>query len=126
MKSSASDIPDKRNTSAAGLPWRVALVCSVPALAAILLLEWAAGFWIDFTMASLPDARAQAERDLPFAAVAVAVVTILSMLLVARVVARRSTAPIAQLGFAAERVAAGDLTIGMGASPGEEQLNRLH
>jgi len=126
MKSIAGDIPHKRNGTESGLPWRIALVCSVPALAAILMLEWAAGFWIDVAMAELPIARAQAQHDLPFGAVAVAIVIILSMLLVARVVARRSTAPIAQLGFAAERVAAGDLTIGLGSQPGEEQLRRLH
>ena len=39
MKSSVGDIPDKRKVSEAGVPWRVALISSVPALAAILLLE---------------------------------------------------------------------------------------
>lgn len=126
MKSSASDIPDKRKASAAGVPWRVALVSSVPALAAILLLEWAAGVWIDGALATLPDAQAQAERDLPIAAVGLAIVFVLSMLLVGRIVARRATAPIGALGLAAERVAAGDLTIELGAAPGEEQVNRLH
>ena len=126
MKSSASEIPDKRKASAAGVPWRVALVSSVPALGAILLLEWAAGLWIDGAMAALPIARAEAERDLPMAAAGLAVVVVLSLLLAARIVARRSTAPIGRLGLAAERVAAGDLTIALGAPPGEEQVNRLH
>src|SRR5665213_541589 len=126
MKSSASDIPDKRKATTAGVPWRVALVSSVPALVAILLLEWAVGVWLDSALAELPVAQAQAERDVPIAAAGLAIVFVLSMLLVGRIVARRATAPIGALGVAAERVAAGDLTIALGAAPGEEQVNRLH
>jgi len=126
MKSSASDIPDKRKATVAGVPWRVALVSSVPALAAILLLEWAVGVWLDAALTELPVAQAQAERDVPIAAVGLAIIFVLSMLLVGRIVARRATAPIGALGVAAERVAAGDLTIALGAVPGEEQVNRLH
>ena len=126
MKSSASDIPDKRKATTAGVPWRVALVSSVPALVAILLLEWAVGVWLDSALAELPLAQAQAERDVPIAAAGLAIVVVLSMLLVGRIVARRATAPIGALGVAAERVAAGDLTIALGAAPGEEQVNRLH
>ena len=126
MKSSTSDIPDKRKAPVAGVPWRVALVSSVPALAAILLLEWAVGVWLDAALADLPVAQAQAERDVPIAAAGLAIIFVLSMLLVGRIVARRATAPVGALGLAAERVAAGDLTIALGAVPGEERLNRLH
>jgi methyl-accepting chemotaxis protein len=127
MKSSVPHIPDKPKPSAPpDVPWRVALVAGVPALLAILLLEWAGGRWIDDALSALPVARAEAERDVPAAALALAFVVVLSLLLVARIVARRTTAPIGALGIAAERVAGGDLTVALGVAPGEEQVNRLH
>ncbi|MBK5186815.1 MAG: hypothetical protein JJD97_01145, partial [Gemmatimonadaceae bacterium] len=107
-------------------PWRIALAISVPALLAIALVAWAGLRWIDVALAESPLIRAGAQHDIVEAAVGLAAIVVLSLLVVAASVARHAADPVTLLAQAAERVAAGDLTVAFDAASGGEQLQRLH
>ncbi|MEO8879699.1 MAG: methyl-accepting chemotaxis protein [Gemmatimonadaceae bacterium] len=127
MKSSLPQQPDKHaRTALRNAPWRIALAASVPALLAITLLAVAGRGWLDALLYEMPAQHAAALRDVAVASVGLGAIVVLSMLVVATAVARRAADPVASLAHAAERVAAGDLTVDFDAAAGDEQLRRLH
>jgi methyl-accepting chemotaxis protein len=81
---------------------------------------------MDGALAEMPDAHADALRDITVAASGLAAIVVLSLLVVAAAVARQAADPVSLLARAAERVAAGDLTVAFDASAGGEQVVRLH
>jgi methyl-accepting chemotaxis protein len=126
MKSSVPHMLDKpKETSLRDVPWRTALVASVPALVAIVLVSIAVWHLADSILAALPDARAGAHRDIIGSATGLATIIVLSMLSAGTMIARRATDPVTRLAHTAERAAAGDLTVAFEASRDGEQVHRL-
>ena len=119
-------MPDKHTLNPLrNAPWRIALAASVPALVAIALMAWAGRRWLDAARYELPAQHASALRDITVASLALGAIVLLSLLVVAAAVARRAADPVMQLAHAAERVAAGDLTVAFDSAPGSDQLHRL-
>lgn len=107
-------------------PWRIALASSVPALLAIALVAVAGRGWLDAALYEMPAQHAAALRDVTVAAVGLGAIVVLSMLVVAAIVARRAADPVTSLAHTAERVAAGDLTVAFDSASGNEPAHRLH
>jgi len=126
MKSSVPHMLDKpTETSLHDAPWRAALAASVPALVAVALVAWAIWKWTDTALATLPALRADAHHEIVGAGAGLAAIIVLSMLFVAATAARRVTDPVVLLAHAAERAAAGDLTVAFDLSTKGEQVTRL-
>ncbi|MEP7087112.1 MAG: methyl-accepting chemotaxis protein, partial [Gemmatimonadota bacterium] len=125
-------MPDKhetnplRNAPWRNAPWRIALGASVPAIVAIALVAWAGRLWLDAALYELPVQHAAAVRDVTVAAIGLGAIVVLSLLVAAAAVARQASDPMSQLAHAAERVAAGDLTIAFSSAEGSEHVHRLH
>jgi methyl-accepting chemotaxis protein len=119
-------MPDKHARAKRSAPWRVALAASAPVLIAIALIAWAGGRWLDAALYEHPARHAAALRYVTLAAAGLAAMAVVTLLIVAESVARQAGAPVTRLAHAAERVAAGDLTVGFESAPGSEQVHRLH
>ena len=120
-------MPDKHTLNPLrNAPWRIALAASVPALVAIALVAWAGRLWLDAALYEMPAQHAAALRDITVAAAGLAAISVLSLLVVAAAVARHAGDPVTRLAFAAERVAAGDLTVAFDSATGSEPVDRLH
>ena len=74
----------------------------------------------------MPELHTEALRDIAAAGIGLAAVVVLSLLVVAEAATRRAADPVTLLAHAAERVAAGDLTVAFDQSGGGEQVQRLH
>ena len=120
-------MPDKHTLNPLrNAPWRIALAASVPALVAIALVALSGRRWLDAALFEMPVQHAAALRDVTVAASGLAAIIVLSLLIVAAAVARHAGDPVVRLAFAAERVAAGDLTVAFDSATGSEQVQRLH
>ncbi|MBA2684528.1 MAG: methyl-accepting chemotaxis protein [Gemmatimonadaceae bacterium] len=120
-------MPDKHiRNPLRNAPWRIALGASVPAIVAIALVAWAGRLWLDAALYELPVQHAAAVRDVTVAAIGLGAIVVLSLLVAAAAVARQASDPVSQLAHAAERVAAGDLTIAFSSAEGSEHVHRLH
>ena len=127
MKSSVPHMLDKpKETSLRDVPWRAALVASMPALVAIVLVSIAAWHFADSTLTALPDVRAGAHREIVGTGAGVGAIIVLSMLFASAMIARRAIDPVTRLAHTAERAAAGDLTVAFDASRDGEQVHRLN
>ena len=120
-------MPDKHTmASLRNAPWRIALTASVPALVVIALVAWAARQWLRRALYELPAQHTAALRDITVASIGLGAIVVLSLFVVAATVARHARDRVTRLAHAAERVAAGDLTVGFDSTAGSEQVNRLH
>ena len=89
-------------------------------------LAWASMRWVDELLRGRPDTEyAAAHQNILLGAAAVLAMIQVMLLLVSRYVTRRVTIPAAEIAEAAERVAAGDLSVLQGDAESDDELGRL-
>jgi methyl-accepting chemotaxis protein len=126
VKSSRTTKPHKHARSQRGIQARIAAMLGAVSLAVVGALAWGLMRWVDRLLQGRPldDYTAAHQVILLGAAVVLTLIQVL-LLVVTRYVARRVTTPAAELARAAERVAAGDLTVFKAESEGDDEMGRL-
>ncbi len=126
MKSSRTTKPHKRAPIQRGIQRRIAAMLGVVSLAVVGSLAWALMRWVDTLLAGHPiDEWDAAHEIILLAAAAMLGLIQLLLLIVSRYVHRRVTRPAVALAQAAERVAAGDLTILQNPTTADDEMGRL-
>jgi methyl-accepting chemotaxis protein len=126
VKSSRTTKPHKRAPLRRGIQRRIAAALGVISLLVVGGLAWALIHWADILLAGRPEEEwTAAHQVILLGAAGMLALIQLLILFVSRYVTRRVTLPASALAHAAERVAAGDLTLLPDATVADDEMGRL-